>query len=73
MNSTGVSFTAAEVKAIFTLADVNQDGEINYTEFVSALFPTAADGLAKLKNALKDIGSVRQSFKKFDADELSEY
>ena len=55
MNSTGVSFTDAEVKAIFTLADVNQDGEINYTEFVPAQFSTAADSLAKLRNALKDI------------------
>jgi len=68
MKATGISFTSAEVKAIFILADVNEDGEVNYTEFVSALFPSAADGLAKLKNSLKNIGSVRDIFKKFDAD-----
>merc|ERR1712106_1236849 len=34
----------------------------------SALFPSAADGLAKLKNSLKNIGSVRDIFKKFDTD-----
>merc|ERR1719495_1495778 len=66
--SLGLNLTSAEVKAIFTLADVNQDGEVNYTEFVSALYPVASDGIAKFRNALKDIGCVRQAFKKFDAD-----
>merc|ERR1711970_1328606 len=64
----GLNLSSAEVKAIFTLADVNQDGEVNYTEFVSALYPIAADGIAKLRNSLKDIGCVRQAFKRFDAD-----
>jgi len=68
IGSLGLNLSSAEVKAIFTLADVNQDGEVNYTEFVSALYPVAADGIAKLRNALKDIGCVRQAFKKFDAD-----
>jgi len=66
--SLGLNLTSAEVKAIFTLADVNQDGEVNYTEFVSALYPVASDGVAKLRNSLKDVGCVRQAFKKFDAD-----
>ena len=64
----GLNLSSAEVKAIFTLADVNQDGEVNYTEFVSALYPVAADGIAKIRKALKDIACVRQAFKKFDAD-----
>merc|ERR1712106_612748 len=68
INSIGLHLTTAEVKAIFILADINQDGEINYTEFVSALYPVAADGIAKLRNSLKDIGCVRQAFRKFDAD-----
>merc|ERR1719357_2141894 len=66
--SVGLNLTSSEVKAIFTLADTNNDGEVNYTEFVSALYPVAADGIAKLRNSLKDIGCVRQAFKKFDAD-----
>merc|ERR1719350_2289965 len=66
--SLGLNLSSAEVKAIFTLADINQDGEVNYTEFVSALYPVAADGIAKFRNSLKDIGCVRQAFKKFDAD-----
>jgi calmodulin len=68
MNTSGLNLSAAEVRAIFTLADVNQDGEINYTEFISCLFPAAYDGLAKLRNALRDVKCVRQAFKKFDAD-----
>merc|ERR1719430_2658652 len=68
ISKSGARLSSAEVRAIFTLADVNEDGEINYHEFMSALFPTAGDGLAKLRNSLKDIGSVKQAFKRFDAD-----
>merc|ERR1711884_540993 len=66
--SVGLNLTASEVKAIFTLADTNNDGEVNYTEFISALYPVASDGLAKLRNALKDMSCIRQAFKRFDAD-----
>merc|ERR1719357_947856 len=68
ISKSGARLSSAEVRAIFTLADVNEDGEINYHEFMSALFPAAGDGLAKLRNSLKDIGSVKQAFKRFDAD-----
>merc|ERR1719419_793329 len=66
--SVGLNLSSSEVKAIFVLADVNGDGEVNYTEFISALYPVASDGLSKLRNALKDINCVRQAFKRFDAD-----
>ena len=66
--SVGLSLTSSEVKAIFVLADVNGDGEVNYTEFISAMYPVASDGISKLRNALKDINCVRQAFKRFDAD-----
>merc|ERR1719259_1040093 len=68
MKAAGMNFNAAEVKAIFALADINQDGEINFVEFVSALFPAAADGCAKLRNALKNLNSVKDAFKKLDVD-----
>merc|ERR1711962_1039139 len=68
MRASGMNFSAAEVKAIFALSDVNQDGEINFTEFVSALFPVAADGVSKLKNALKTLNNVKDAFKKLDVD-----
>lgn len=68
MKSLGAKLTAAEMKAIFILADVNQDGEINYIEFVSALFPAVSDGLAKLRKILSSVNSVKDAFRKFDAD-----
>ena len=68
MKSSHINLSTAEVKAIFTLADVNQDGEINFIEFVSALFPVASDGLSKLRNALKTVSNVRDAFRKFDTD-----
>eukprot|EP00088_Acartia_fossae_P012304 TRINITY_DN1633_c0_g1_i1.p1 TRINITY_DN1633_c0_g1~~TRINITY_DN1633_c0_g1_i1.p1 ORF type:complete len:1625 (+),score=462.94 TRINITY_DN1633_c0_g1_i1:438-4877(+) len=68
MRATNVNFSSCELKAIFTVADVNQDGEINFTEFVSALFPVASDGLAKMRNAMKSISDVKAGFKKLDAN-----
>ena len=68
MRSSGAKLTAAEMKAIFILADVNQDGEVNYIEFISALFPSVSDGLAKLRNVLSSVNSVKDAFRKFDAD-----
>merc|ERR1719268_427943 len=68
ISGAGIKLSSAEVKAIFALADTNGDGEINYIEFISALFPAAADGIAKLRNALKDVNGTRAAFKKFDAD-----
>jgi len=50
------------------MADLNQDGEINYIEFVSALFPAAADGLAKFRSRLGAITDVKVAFKRFDVD-----
>merc|ERR1719244_1453494 len=63
-----LNLSAAEVKAIFTLADTNQDGEVNFIEFVSALFPVASDGLSKCRNKLKSLANVKDAFKKLDAD-----
>merc|ERR1719402_2048459 len=68
MKSSGLMVDHDEVSAIFGLAEINQDGEVNYAEFVSALFPVAADGIGKFRAALKNITSVKEAFKRFDAD-----
>ena len=68
IKSTGLQLTNQECTSIFELVDVNQDGEINYLEFVSALFPAAADGLAKFRARLGAITDVKVAFKRFDAD-----
>jgi len=64
----GINMSGSEIKAIFALADTNQDGEISYCEFISSLFPVAAAGLSKMRGALKTINSVKEAFKRFDAD-----
>merc|ERR1719447_1737540 len=46
----------------------NQDGEISYVEFITALFPAAADGLAKFRSRLGAITDVKVAFKRFDVD-----
>jgi len=68
MRESRMNFSSNEARGIFALADVNQDGEVNFTEFVSALFPVASDGLSKIKNVLKTIKSVKDAFRKIDAD-----
>ena len=64
----GLQLDQQECSSIFAMADLNQDGEINYVEFVSALFPAAADGLAKFRSRLGAITDVKVAFKRFDAD-----
>merc|ERR1719309_1777953 len=68
MKNTGINFTTQECSNVFAIADLNQDGEINYVEFVSALFPVAADGLSKFRGRLGAITDVKMAFKRFDAD-----
>merc|ERR1719474_2582595 len=55
MNSFGKAFTDDEVNAVFSLADVNSDGEINYAEFVSMMFPAASSALAKFRRDHKSL------------------
>merc|ERR1719474_1558216 len=68
MRSTGLDFDSKECGMVFSMADLNQDGEINYVEFVSALFPAASDGLSKFRGRLGAITDVKMAFKRFDAD-----
>ena len=63
-----MNFVPAEVSSVFSMADLNQDGEISLVEFVSALFPAAADGLSKFRSRLGAITDVKMAFKRFDAD-----
>merc|ERR1719309_1788508 len=68
MKTTGLTFESHECANVFAMADLNQDGEINSVEFISALFPAAADGLAKFRGRLGAITDVKMAFKRFDAD-----
>ena len=53
---------------MFAMADVNTDGEINYTEFVGMMFPAAAEGLAKFRREHKPLMNAKQVFDRYDAD-----
>merc|ERR1719318_1097997 len=68
MNSFGKEFVASEIESVFSLADVNSDGEICYDEFVAMMFPAAASALAKFWKCFRNVQGVRETFKKFDAD-----
>ena len=68
LKSTGINFESSEVHNVYAMADLNQDGEISMVEFISSLFPAAADGLSKFRGRLGAITDVKMAFKRFDAD-----
>ena len=41
---------------------------ISFLEFTKLMIPSATDALAKFWKCFRDIKSVRQAFKQFDAD-----
>ena len=45
LNSPGCKFDAEEVDAIFTLGDINGDGELDMGEFIGLMFPPATEVL----------------------------
>ena len=51
MRNMRMSFSNEETNAIFAAADINQDGEIAYTEFVCLMIPTAGNALAKFRKS----------------------
>merc|ERR1719232_1060034 len=68
MNSFGKKFSQVEIDSVFALADVNSDGEINYAEFVSLMFPAASTALAKFRKQNRTLKNARDSFDRFDVD-----
>merc|ERR1719281_412004 len=68
MNSFGKKFSQVEIDSVFSLADVNSDGEINYGEFVSLMFPAASSALAKFRKSNKTLQNARDAYDRFDID-----
>ena len=68
MRNMRMSFSNEEVNAIFASADVNQDKEIGYTEFISLMIPTAGDSLIKFRKCFSNIKNAKDAFNRFDAD-----
>jgi len=68
MNSYGKEFVASEIDSVFSLADVNNDGEICYDEFVSMMFPSAATALAKFRKNHRSLKNAKEAFDRYDVD-----
>merc|ERR1719410_3100056 len=68
MREMRMSFSNEETNAIFAAADINQDGEIAYTEFVSLMIPTAGNALAKFRKSFGNANNAKAAFAKFDSD-----
>ena len=66
MRDMRMSFSNEETNAIFAAADINQDGEIAYTEFVSLMIPTAGNALSKFRKSFGNAASAKAAFNKFD-------
>jgi Ca2+-binding EF-hand superfamily protein len=68
MNSFGKEFVASEIESVFSLADVNSDGEICYDEFVAMMFPAAASALAKFRKHHRSLKNAKHAFDSYDID-----
>lgn len=61
-------FTREQAKYAFELADTNEDGKIDISEFVSLMFPSAKEAIANLRKAFKGPDDVAKKFKVWDSD-----
>merc|ERR1711962_256557 len=68
MNSFGKQFTDDEVNSVFAMADINSDEEINYSEFVSMMFPAASSALAKFRRNHSSLKNAKATFDSYDID-----
>merc|ERR1719309_1100468 len=64
----GGEYTANEINAIFAMGDGDQDGQISFLEFSKIMLPSCQDALNKFWKCFKTVSSVKDAFKKFDAD-----
>merc|ERR1719483_1664144 len=68
MRNCGQQFSAKEIDAIFAIGDVNNDGEIDVSEFVAVMCPSASTVVARISKGFKTLEDVKQAFKKLDKD-----
>merc|ERR1719228_2565425 len=61
-------FNSQEVDAIFILGDVNGDGNIDLEEFIGLMCPTAAEAIAKMTKAVRNMNEAQQLFRILDKD-----
>merc|ERR1719187_532067 len=68
MRNCGQKFSAKEIDAIFALGDINNDGEIDVSEFVAVMCPSASTVVARISKGFKTLDDVKAAFKKLDRD-----
>jgi len=61
-------FTHEQAKYAFELADTNENGKIDISEFVALFFPSAKEAIANLRKAFKGPAHVAEKFTKWDAN-----
>jgi len=61
-------FTRDQARAAFELADTNGDGEIDISEFIQLMFPSARELVANIRKIFKNPADIERKFKSWDAD-----
>merc|ERR1719264_643324 len=68
LKSSGESYSDVEVDAIFSLGDVDGDGEITLEEFIGLMSPSASSVVQRISKSFKNINDCKDAFKKIDRD-----
>merc|ERR1711863_246234 len=68
MKSSGDSYSEVEGNAIFSLGDVDGDGEITLEEFITLMSPSSSAIIQRLRKSFKNLNDVKAAFKKIDSN-----
>ena len=68
MLNCGQKLNSKDIDAIFAVGDVNNDGEIDMSEFVGVLCPSASTVVARISKEFKTINDIKEVFQKLDKD-----
>merc|ERR1712106_1027048 len=68
LKSSGESYSDVEVDAIFSLGDIDGDGEITLEEFIALMSPSAPIVVQRISKSFKNLNDVKAAFKKIDTD-----
>ena len=68
LKSSGESYSDVEVDAIFSLGDVDGDGEITLEEFIGLMSPSASSVVQRISKSFRNLNDCKEAFKKIDRD-----
>ncbi|XP_023335212.1 calmodulin-like protein 12 [Eurytemora carolleeae] len=61
-------FTREQAKYAFEIADTNGDGEIDISEFIQLMFPSARELVANIRKLFRGPADIERKFKSWDTD-----